>query len=88
MSTKTPHKPAVESKTVETVARLLDIDPEIAEYYLFSFFKEWGREKYLSLIRYMAWCIENGKEASIPMTLAHDLTLKNENGQEPRTSGF
>jgi hypothetical protein len=88
MSTKTSLPPAGSSKTIATVAEHLKLDPEIAEYYLFVFFNEWGREKYLALVRFMIWCVENGKEESIAPTLAHDLFLKNENCSEPRSSTY
>lgn len=89
MSTKTPHKPAAESKTIEAVSRYLECDPEIAELYLFGFFKEWGKEKYLALIRFMAWCIEHGQEDCIAATIGHDLFLKDtHDGTSPRTSTY
>lgn len=88
MRTKTKLPAAASSATFNLVAVELNIDPELAEFYMYSFWKEWGKESYLSLVRFMKWCIENSKTEIIAPTLAHDLFLKNVKCSSPRSSGY
>jgi hypothetical protein len=78
--------PAAASITISKISEYLEEEPEIIDFYLWRFFKDWGDVALLSLIKFVSKCEREDLVPLIKPTLIHDFSLQKSLTEKPKTS--